>query len=68
MIFAMALVAGLTVVSQGCGISIAKDADTVSQGQQARDFEAVGHDGEPLVMAELLAEGPVVMVFYRGYW
>ena len=39
-----------------------------SQGQQAPDFELPNHLGEKTRLSALLAEGPVVLMFYRGFW
>lgn len=43
-------------------------APGLSTGQQAPDFEAIAHNGEKVRLSELYAEGPVVLIFYRGAW
>ena len=35
---------------------------------QASDFELPGADGKPWRLSDHLAQGPVVLVFYRGDW
>jgi hypothetical protein len=37
-------------------------------GARAPDFELGGADGRTHRLADLLSAGPVVLVFYRGYW
>lgn len=37
-------------------------------GDTAPDFTLQGVDGAPVSLAELLANGPAVLVFYRGVW
>ncbi|WP_410666673.1 peroxiredoxin-like family protein [Amycolatopsis sp. cmx-4-68] len=37
-------------------------------GDKIEDFELPGADGEPTRLAELVADGPAVLVFYRGQW
>ncbi|NML65945.1 AhpC/TSA family protein [Hymenobacter sp. RP-2-7] len=37
-------------------------------GQQAPDFTLPGADGQPVQLSQLLAQGPVVLTFYRGNW
>ena len=37
-------------------------------GAHAADFELPDADGAPVRLSSLLAEGPVVLSFYRGVW
>ena len=37
-------------------------------GTQAPNFTAETHDGSSVTLSELLDEGPVVLIFYRGAW
>ena len=37
-------------------------------GQPAPDFTLPDADGQPVSLSQLLAAGPVVLVFYRGNW
>lgn len=39
-----------------------------SQGDRAPDFELPTHSGETFVLSEALAQGPVLLMFYRGFW
>ena len=34
----------------------------------APDFELPTHTGETQKLSDALAEGPVVLMFYRGFW
>jgi peroxiredoxin len=36
--------------------------------ERAADFELLDDHGRPWHLAEKLAEGPVLLVFYRGDW
>ena len=42
--------------------------DAPAQGEQAPDFELTNHLGETTRLSDVLAEGPVVLMFYRGFW
>jgi peroxiredoxin len=44
------------------------DAAGLAVGDRAPDFTLPDALGRPLSVADLLAEGPVVAVFYRGEW
>ncbi len=37
-------------------------------GDTVPDFSATNPQGQDIVLAELRAQGPVVIVFYRGHW
>ena len=41
---------------------------TVKVGDQAPDFSLTNADGQEFRLQDLLAEGPVVLSFYRGKW
>ena len=38
------------------------------EGDKAPNFTAVMHNGSNMSLKELTKKGPVVMLFYRGYW
>ncbi|GHC51159.1 peroxiredoxin-like family protein [Roseibacillus persicicus] len=40
----------------------------IGVGDTAPDFELPNANGEPVSLSKLLAEGPVVVTFYRGDW
>lgn len=40
----------------------------ISIGKRAPEFTAVTADGDDFVLRQALAEGPVVLMFYRGNW
>ena len=43
-------------------------AGAPSQGEQAPDFELPTHTGETLRLHDALADGPVLLMVYRGFW
>lgn len=43
-------------------------AQAITQGQQAPDFTLPDPQGAPVTLSTLLAQGPVVLTFYRGGW
>ncbi|MGW5747807.1 peroxiredoxin-like family protein [Amycolatopsis sp. NPDC003861] len=42
--------------------------DFAEVGAKIEDFELPGADGTPTRLGELVADGPAVLVFYRGQW
>ena len=38
------------------------------KGERAPDFTLSNPNGEPVSLSRLLAQGPVVVTFYRGTW
>jgi hypothetical protein len=61
-------VAMLALVS-GCvtGLHVTTAA-SVTDGAQAPAFALPDQNGHTVALADELAHGPVVLVFYRGYW
>lgn len=55
----------LLAVSSSC---LSTRGPTVPQGQLAPDFSLRSHDGRQVTLDGLVAQGPAVLVFYRGYW
>jgi peroxiredoxin len=41
---------------------------SVEVGTSAPPFALPAQDGHTVSLADTLARGPVVLVFYRGYW
>ena len=46
----------------------AKEAHGLTVGMKAPDFTAIDQHGKIFSLGEQLKKGPVVMVFYRGFW
>ena len=46
----------------------AKEAKGLPVGIKAPDFTAIDQYGQPFTLSEQLKKGPVVVVFYRGFW
>lgn len=63
------LVLSLLVV---CGLAFAQTEtvypDGLKVGDKAPEFTAKDQDGKPISLKEILKNGPVVMLFYRGQW
>jgi peroxiredoxin len=73
-IFAKGLLAGL-VLSASLTSAGAQDqykeveeVRGLEKGVQIEDFSTVDMAGNTVALSDLLAEGPVVLVFYRGVW
>ena len=43
-------------------------AHSVKAGMKAPDFSLPNVNGETIQLSQLLAQGPVVLIFYRGGW
>jgi hypothetical protein len=56
----------LTISGSGCRLHTAQAP--VAEQARAPDFELPAHDGRTVTLAELVARGPAVLVFYRGHW
>ncbi len=50
------------------GLAVLPDATAATQMDIAPEFTLPDHTGEEVVLYDLLAEGPVMLVFYRGHW
>lgn len=48
--------------------ALPKSSGTPIVGSPAPVFSLPGSDGRPVVLAEQVATGPVLLVFYRGFW
>jgi peroxiredoxin len=46
----------------------AEEAEGMAVGQVVPSFKAADQNGEIFSLEEALAEGPVVLIFYRGQW
>ena len=59
----------LVLASSGCvtALHVTTEATAVD-GVQAAPFALPAQDGRTVSLAETLAGGPAVLVFYRGYW
>ena len=59
----------LALASSGCITALhVTSAATVADGEIAPPFALRSQDGTEVSLAGALAQGPVVLVFYRGYW
>jgi hypothetical protein len=62
-------IALLALAGSGCitALHVTQPA-TVADRELAPAFSLPAQDGAPVSLAGTLAGGPVVLVFYRGYW
>ncbi len=65
----MRCAAVLAVAAAGCvtSIHVSKHA-TLGDAAIAPGFDLAAQDGTRVALASELAHGPVVLVFYRGFW
>lgn len=62
-------IATLCLAASGCVTSLhVITAASVSAGERAPEFSLTAQNGVQVSLASALAHGPVVLVFYRGYW
>jgi cytochrome oxidase Cu insertion factor (SCO1/SenC/PrrC family) len=66
-LLALAFAAGI-LVSPAFAAETAKRSSPVATGETAPDFTLVDQNGRKHTLSAALARGPVVLVFYRGYW
>jgi len=66
---AIAVVALALLVIAGCGWWSLEPRGTPVQAQRkAPGFSLPDHTGKTVTLSTLLANGPAVVVFYRGHW
>jgi len=59
----------LTGALAGCLLGCHREGTTIPAGEQvAPDFTAQDTGGQTITLEGLLASGPAVLVFYRGFW
>lgn len=61
----------LALAATGCGLVTGIEVTappTVTAAAPAAPFALAAQDGRTVALAELLAAGDVVLVFYRGHW
>jgi hypothetical protein len=59
----------IVLASSGCVTALhVTTGATVADGEVAPPFALPAQDGAQVSLAGALANGPVVLVFYRGYW
>lgn len=59
----------VTCALAGAMLGCHRDGTTIPAGELvAPDFSASDTGGQTVTLAGLLASGPAVLVFYRGFW
>jgi succinate dehydrogenase hydrophobic anchor subunit len=61
------LLAVLVVIYFGYGMVLPAGSPPAA-GEAAPDFTLTNHAGEQVTLSRTLSAGPVLLVFYRGYW
>lgn len=61
----LALVAALAA---SCHWHLTTRTPPAADTAKAPEFSLPDADGKTVVLSDLLAKGPAVVVFYRGYW
>ena len=64
---ALALSAGLALTA-ACKLKPNSAGTVQAQQATAPTFTLEDQDGKPVALQAMLARGPVVIVFYRGFW
>ncbi|ETW92786.1 MAG: hypothetical protein ETSY1_42130 [Candidatus Entotheonella factor] len=44
------------------------EEQALKAGQRAPEFELANMAGNPVTLAQLCADGPLALIFYRGLW
>ena len=52
----------------GCGFFVHSGQEGVAVGSRAPSFNLPDPDGRKVSLEGLIAQGPAVLVFYRGHW
>ncbi|NPD44115.1 MULTISPECIES: peroxiredoxin-like family protein [unclassified Lentimicrobium] len=55
-------------ISQGQTTKSVEEAKGLAIGEMAPNFSALNANNETIILKEALQYGPVVLVFYRGFW
>jgi cytochrome oxidase Cu insertion factor (SCO1/SenC/PrrC family) len=63
---ALALATALMGATAGCRLHT--ERAPVAARALAPDFSLPAHDGRTVTLGELVAQGPALVVFYRGHW
>ncbi|MBK8235858.1 MAG: redoxin domain-containing protein [Deltaproteobacteria bacterium] len=58
----------LWLVATLCMLACRLRADAEQPREVAPEFTLPDADGNPVSLAQLRSRGPVVLVFYRGWW
>jgi hypothetical protein len=65
-----ALIVGAVALA-GCGavaIEVAAPAESDGAGATAPGFALTAQDGRTVALADVLAGGDALLIFYRGFW
>lgn len=63
-----ALLLGVALIGSGAACRVQTERPPAEVERQAPDFSLSSHDGSTVDLASLVAEGPAILVFYRGHW
>ena len=57
-----------SVLAAGLGVAGGQVAPGLKVGDKAPDFSLPNPDGKLVGLRDYTAHGPVVVIFYRGFW
>ena len=63
-----AAILSIVLLITNAGIFSQTPATALKVGDRAPDFALPNGDGKIVLLAEYVTRGPVVLVFYRGFW
>jgi hypothetical protein len=63
-----ALGLAMVFVTTSVGCRLRTEHAPVTAQARAPEFSLTAHDGRTVTLAELVAHGPAIVVFYRGHW
>lgn len=55
-------------MAEGIGCRLQTEPVQVADEATAPTFELAAHDDRSVTLDSLVAQGPAVLVFYRGHW
>ena len=59
---------GFVALSLWLFFGLARLPEAQPEPERAPDFTLTAHDGSEISLASALAQGPVLLVFFRGHW
>lgn len=63
-----ALLITLILIAASAPASAQAPKTSLKVGDKAPDFSLPNGDGKEVKLSELTSRGPVLLIFYRGYW
>lgn len=67
-LFILFLFLNCTIMAQDTSYYKAKEREGLKVGEKVNNFSAQNMNGDTISLSNLLKNGPLVIVFYRGHW